>query len=208
MRFEPVSTAMAESAPTRGDESDRIAEDRSLLFAFHAGSEPAARELWNRYAGRLRVYARTLTHDELAEDVVQGVFLDVLRLRRGRIRAVRDPAAWLCTLTRHAALNARRGEARRENRELATIDARSEPTMDSFPSQDESTALLEQVPQPWREAVVLRHAYGFTFERLAEALGVSRSTAADRYSRGLAMARDLAEPTSTPSPKEHASHAR
>lgn len=196
---------MAEIDPPEGDSGDRFDEDRSLLLAFHGGSETAARELWNRYAGRLRVYARTMADDALAEDIVQGVFLNVLRLRRGKVRAVRDPAAWLCTLTRHAALNARRGEARREKRESASIEDRSSSHVESSPSHEDTTAVLARLPQPWREAVVLRHAYGFTLERLADALGVSRSTAADRYSRGLAMARNLAEPP--PSPKEHASHA-
>lgn len=197
---------MAEHELTQGHEGDRFDEDRSLLLAFHAGSESAASELWSRYAGRLRVYARTMTDDGLAEDVVQGVFLDVLRLRRGKVRTVRDPAAWLCTLTRHAALNARRGEARRERRESTSIEDRSSSQAESSASHEDASAVLERLPEPWREAVVLRHAYGFTLERLADALGVSRSTAADRYSRGLAMARDLAEPP--PSQKEHTSHAR
>lgn len=201
---------MAEHASHQSHERDQIAEDRSLLLAFHAGSEPAARELWDRYGGRLRTYARTLTDDGLDEDVVQGVFLGVLRLRRGKVRSVRDPAAWLCTLTRHAALNARRGEARREKRERAAMHDRSGTATDSSQSRDGAEVLLERLPQPWREAIVLRHAYGFTLERLADALGVSRSTAADRYSRGLSMARALAEPRSAPVQvhEEQASHAR
>lgn len=74
---------------------------------------------------------------------------------------------------------------------------------------DDASLVLERVPQPLREAVVLRHAYGFTLERLADALGVSRSTAADRYSRGLALARELAaEPVHPPARlPEEPSHA-
>lgn len=167
----------------------------------HAGDERAARELWSCYAGRLRVYAGSLSVD--ADDIVQGVFLEVLRLRRSKVRAVRDPAAWLCTLTRHAALNARRGRTRRDRREACT-EMRAEAALPT-PMDGDAAAILERLPQPWREALVLRHAYGFTLERLADALGVSRSTAADRYGRGLALARELAEETARP--REEASHA-
>lgn len=184
--------------------SDRLARERSLLLALHAGNEQAARELWSRYAGPLRMYARSLTDDAQADDIVQGVFLEVLRLRRAKLRAVRDPAAWLCTLTRHAALNARRARTRRDRREAVSTEARADAALPT-PIGDSTHAILEHLPQPWREAVVLRHAYGFTLERLADALGVSRSTAADRYSRGLALARELAaEPDRSTQEPSHA----
>ncbi|MEQ8843613.1 MAG: sigma-70 family RNA polymerase sigma factor [Phycisphaerales bacterium] len=194
---------MAEQAsnPSSGDRQN---EERSLLLALHAGNEQAARELWDRYAGRLRLYARSLTSDALADDIVQGVFLDVLRLRRSRVRAVEDPAAWLCSLTRNAALNARRGQSRRSRRETVGVLTEDRATLPGNPD-DPASDILDGLPQPWREAVLLRHAYGFTLERLADALGVSRSTAADRYGRGIALARELA--TQAEQPKEEASRA-
>ena len=69
----------------------------------------------------------------------------------------------------------------------------------------ELDSVLEGVPPACREALVLRHAYGFTLERLAEALGVSRSTAADRYAKGLAFARQTAN---APHQQEVTEHAR
>ncbi|MEQ9097230.1 MAG: sigma-70 family RNA polymerase sigma factor [Phycisphaerales bacterium] len=193
--------------PSNHASSGGLAEDRALLRAMHAGDERAARELWSRFAGRLRVYARSLSVDADADDLVQGVFLEVLRLRRSRIRAVKDPAAWLCTLTRNAAMNDRRSHRRRCQRE-ASAGMPADRTRTAS-DHDDASLVLERVPQPLREAVVLRHAYGFTLERLADALGVSRSTAADRYSRGLALARELAaEPVHPPARlPEEPSHA-
>lgn len=180
---------MDEALPDQPDASARIAEDRALLLAFHRGSNAAARALWERNAGRLRVYAGSLAGEAGADDVVQAVFLGVLKLRRSQVKGVRDPSAWLCTLTRHTALNARRAAKRGFERE-ANASARVYKQDQAY---DDLHTLLEHVPVQWREAVVLRHAYGFTLERLAEALGVSRSVAADRYARGLARARESAE---------------
>lgn len=180
---------MADTANSEEASSARIVEDRALLAAFHRGDDAAARALWARHAGVLRAYARSLVGEAAADDVVQGVFLGALRLKRSRIRRVRDPAAWLCRLTRNAALNSRRDAARAEARER---DARvGEPEPDR--AGEDLSALLERMPARLREAVVLRHAYGFTLERLAEALGVSRSVAADRYARGIALARESTE---------------
>ncbi|UYV13647.1 MAG: sigma-70 family RNA polymerase sigma factor [Phycisphaera sp.] len=180
---------MADTANSEEASSARIVEDRALLAAFHRGDDAAARELWARHAGALRAYAGSLVGDAAADDVVQAVFLGALRVKRSQIRGVRDPAAWLCTLTRNAALNSRRAAGRATARDR---DARvREPDPDR--SRDDLSALLERMPARLREAVVLRHAYGFTLERLAEALGVSRSVAADRYARGIALARESNE---------------
>lgn len=159
--------------------------DRALLRSFHRGDDAAARALWHRHAGQLRAYARTIAGEAAADDVVQAVFLKVLKLGRGRVKAVRDPAAWLCTLTRHEALTTSRTAGRTARREAGV-----NPNPPGAGREDgDLHAILARVPEECREAIVLRHAYGFTLERLALALGVSRSTAADRYARGLALAR-------------------
>ena len=180
---------MAEQAPRQSGTSTRFGDDRALLLAFHRGNEGAARDLWERHAARLRVYARSIVGSGSADDVVQVVFLRVLALRRGTIRKVRDPAAWLCTLTRNAALNAQRRQQRTERHESRSSALSG--SEDNAPL--EIDALLADVPGPLREALVLRHAYGFSLERLAEAMGVSRSTAADRYAKGLRCAREKLE---------------
>lgn len=180
---------MADIAHSEVASNARIKEDRVLLLAFHRGNDAAARALWERNAGLLWVYARSLVGEAAADDVVQAVFLGVLRLKRSQIRSVRDPSAWLCTLTRHASLNIRRAAKRSSERE-AKASARVPKQGQTY---DDLHTLLERLPVQWREAVVLRHAYGFTLERLAEALGVSRSVAADRYAKGLAQARESVE---------------
>lgn len=171
--------------PAEPNASSSPDADRALLRSFHRGDDAAARALWHRHAGQLRAYARTIAGESAADDVVQAVFLKVLKLGRGRVKAVRDPAAWLCTLTRHEALATNRGAGRAARREADT-----HPRANSEPLEHANLhEILIRVPEECREAVVLRHAYGFTLDRLALALGVSRSTAADRYARGLALAR-------------------
>lgn len=167
----------------------RIVEDRALLVAFHRGDDAAARELWARHAGALRAYARSLVGDAAADDVVQAVFLAALKAKRGQVKRVNDPAAWLCTMTRNVALNTRRSVKRAEAREASAL-----PRTFGLSAEHDLDAMLERMPSQFREAVVLRHAYGFTLERLAEAIGVSRSVAADRYARGLEAAREAGRP--------------
>src|SRR5689334_15598940 len=66
------------------------------------------------------VYATALRQvggdPHLAEEVTQGVFLDLARKARGLARRT-SITGWLYTSTRFAALKARRSRARRLNRE-------------------------------------------------------------------------------------------
>lgn len=52
--------------------------------------------------------------------------------------------------------------------------------------------------------MVLRHIAGLSFDQLAAALGVPRSTASSRYDRALRTLRDAIEPA--PVPVEEPSH--
>ena len=125
-----------------------------MLVAFHRGSDAAAEALWSRHAGKLRAHASSLVGASLADDVVQAVFLQVLGLRRKTVKQVRDPAPWLCTLTRHAALNARRQRQRREAREEHGATAAAA----DWGTSGEWSALLDELPEACREALGLRHA--------------------------------------------------
>ncbi|MEO1007007.1 MAG: sigma-70 family RNA polymerase sigma factor [Planctomycetota bacterium] len=168
--------------------------DRDLLRAMRRGEDAAARALWGRHAGPLVRYAESMVGAAEAEDVVQSAFVAALQRPPREIRRVRDPAAWLCRLTRNAALNARRAAERRSR----WHDRGGRPVGETPPTRGDLPEALAQLDPELRDAVVLRHAYGFTVERLADALGVSRSTAADRYARGLREARNALDDRSKP----------
>jgi RNA polymerase sigma-70 factor, ECF subfamily len=159
-----------------------MAEDRRLLLRMHDGHEDAARELWRLATPRLTAYARAIV-GSAAEDVVQAVFITVLQQRRGAIKQVKDPIAWLLVLTRRCALNhlrsSRRHAAGRAPEGKAVAAGTVAPAVAS--RNEDLHRAMDRLPRRLREVVVLRHMAGLTFDQVATALGDNRNTAAARY---------------------------
>lgn len=152
----------------------------------------------------MRTYARTVLGHRAAtdaeDDAVQAAFCRVLDTPEGTLAAVLDVRAWLLTLTRNAALMHLRSVRReRGRRDRATVMRAS-----LAPSHSALQAAVDALPRRLREVMVLRHIAGLSFDQLAAALGVPRSTASSRYDRALRTLRDAIEPA--PVPVEEPTH--
>jgi RNA polymerase sigma factor (sigma-70 family) len=155
-------------------------DDRTLLIRTHKGHEASARLLWERHAPAMLALAGAVLRahaDVSPEDVVQSAFCRLLQADRGALRRVRDVRAWLCQVTRRIAINEIRG-ARREGERRARSDARPAP---SSPLTTDLGVAVDALSRRDREVVMLKHAGGLTFDQIALALDINRSTAASRY---------------------------
>jgi RNA polymerase sigma-70 factor (ECF subfamily) len=111
-----------------------------------------------------------------AEDVVQQVFLKLLRARE---RLPQTPSAYLYRAVRNAALNYRRDVRREveipENENwLVARDGRAEETL-------AVEGALRELPEEQRETIFLKVWAGMTLQEIAEMLEISINTAASRY---------------------------
>src|SRR6476469_3554269 len=100
--------------------------DEELLRAYaEQGSQSAFAELVNRYAGIVYGAAsRQVGEHQAAEDVAQAAFI-VLDRRAASLRQGVVLGAWLLGVTRLAARDWRRGEARRRKHEQAAAAQRT-----------------------------------------------------------------------------------
>lgn len=186
------------------NESDS-AHQRDLLLRTHRGEEPAARELWSRCAPRMiavaGLYTSRVGGDSAARDVVQGVFCRVLDTPRAELERVADPLGYLIAAVRNAAMNLARGERRHNMAAERASDARrDEPERDQNSAPDnvadqcEGSVLLNAAMRglspEQREVILLKHTAGLTFEQIALALGIPRSTASTRYQAAIVRLRE------------------
>jgi RNA polymerase sigma-70 factor (ECF subfamily) len=148
-----------------------------------------------------------LTRDPvLSEDIVQDAFLRAFRgfdqYRGGSARA------WLFTIVRNccrSTMGARSQAALHTIHEAAlgpeeanVIDARPDDAPD--PEQaligregaDEARALLDALPEPFREALVLRELEELSYKEIAEVTGVAIGTVMSRLSRARTILAELA----------------
>ncbi len=176
--------------------------DEILLRKMHAGSEPAAAMLWARHAAWMLGFARSVVGRRggvSAEDVVQNVFLRVLTLDRGTIRAVREARPWLAALVRREALNQLRTLRRRHRRDAQAFAGATADAPAPSHGGSEVHAVLAAMPRRLREVVHLRHALGLTTEQTAQALGLPRGTVASRHHAAMTMLRaGVADPSRPP----------
>jgi RNA polymerase sigma-70 factor (ECF subfamily) len=142
-------------------------------------------------------YATLVAGHEDAEDIVQSVFVRALSARRRDLARIEDGAAYLLGATRNEALNTLRARGRRAVREQgaaerSALQAPGTPgALGALGPTDEPMAeALHGLPEDQREAIWLRHGAGLSFDQLALALGVPRSTAASRYRAGVDRLRE------------------
>lgn len=157
--------------------------DPRLLRRFRDGNPDAVRELYDRYSRAVfSVAFRALGDRGLAEEAVQHTFLNAWRGAAG-FDPQRDPAPWLYTIARRAAVDIHRRERRH-----ATDD--TEPEVAVLPETFEGTwrvwevrSALDELPTDEREVLYATHYLGLTHEQAAERLDVPVGTVKSRSHR-------------------------
>ena len=133
------------------------------------------------------------------EDVVQDAFLKLVALRS----PPREVVPWLYRVVRNAALDAAKGDRRRQRRESVVARAARwfvEPEVEGLDASA-AVAALQRLPVEEREVIVARLWGGLSFEQIAEVAGCSASTAFRRYSAGLdALRKQMGVPCPNRSP--------
>lgn len=188
-------------------------EEAVLVADLKAGSEDAFGILIAQYHQPLySLIARSLTDPADAADITQEVFIKVFRSIRG-FHGESSLRTWLYRIALHEASNQRRWWSRHKKQEL-TIDS----TMDSTDSGNEGIPLaatladrgdspfdlaaqaelrhqveeaLHQIPESFRNVVVLREIEGFAYEEIAEILNIHVGTVKSRLTRGRSALRAL-----------------
>lgn len=172
--------------------------DAELIAAIARQDRDAFHAFYERYGARVLSYVRRLARQrELAEDVVQEVFLAVWR-KAPSYRADRgDVPGWLYTMTRNKLVDFWRrkgGLVEDEDFDLGQLFA---------PERGESQVVsiavrgaLAQLKREQRQALELAYFGGLTYEETAERLALPLGTLKSRIRSGLAILRDALARTS------------
>jgi RNA polymerase sigma-70 factor (ECF subfamily) len=161
--------------------------ETSTLIAFRRRDASAVRALYREY-GHL-VYAvahRFLGRHDLAEDAVQQTFVRAWQ-SADRIDVNRDPAPWLATIAKHAAIDIYRREARRPTTPLTESTGRDHATAPVAPETLDAMwhvrRAIDTLPHDEATVVRLQHLDGLTQAEISETLGVALGTVKSRSHR-------------------------
>ena len=187
-------------------------QDRQLIARLQAGDDTAVQELADRYGSRIYQLAlRHMKNREDAEEVAQDVLLKVYR-KVGAFRGDAALSSWIYRITFNTAMSrlrtsrlARAAEHERERALAAAAAAQPESRTPRQPADwsrmpDESllrqqlrdavTAAIEELPEIYREPVVLRDIQGLSTEEASSRLRVKDQTLKSRLHRGRLMLRE------------------
>jgi RNA polymerase sigma-70 factor (ECF subfamily) len=180
-------------------------EEAGLLRRVAGGDRAAFAELYDRFAGVLFSVAFRVVNDrEVAEDVLQDVFIQIWEKAPLYDPSRGKPMTWAITLTRNKAIDRLRSVQRR-NRLHGEVEreAKSEVRFDGSGSADAVEVAeagqivrgaLEKLPDEQRVPIEMAFLKSMTQSEIAEALGQPLGTVKARIRRGLLRLRQVVGP--------------
>lgn len=139
-----------------------------------------------RYEPLLERIVRDIVGKDAVADVLQETWLAALRGPRPQQGST---GAWLARVARNFAYEHLRSEARRRDREATVRSEPSPPAADFvvqlLATREQALRVVEELDEPYREAVSLRYLGGMSYARIAAELGTSEATVRQRVKRGL-----------------------
>lgn len=188
--------------PSAPRSAARGSDDPVFIEKLKAGDAAAFEALVDRYSGDLYALLYRLTQNaEEARDLTQDTFLRVIR-SIGGFRGQSELRTWLYRIAVNESRNRYRWWKRRRRDSTISLDATigdsdtaihetlsgpsADPEQETLSHEREyalKAALLE-LPEVYREAVVLCDIEGLTYEETAAALGIGLGTVKSRISRG------------------------
>jgi RNA polymerase sigma-70 factor (ECF subfamily) len=166
-----------------------------------SGDRPAFAALYARHAASVHGVCLATGPIDEASDLVQEVFLSALRA----LDQLEDPdrvGSWLVTIARNRARDALRERGRVVPIDTsAAVDAHASPrTHTTTDEVDDSEAravlaVIQSLPESYRETLVLRLVEGLTGPEIADRTGLTHGSVRVNLHRGMKLLRERLERT-------------
>jgi RNA polymerase sigma-70 factor (ECF subfamily) len=167
-------------------------DDSLLLDRFFAGENSALVELYDRHNQRLYVYCLKLVGSpEQAEDLTQELWERVARLR-SKPQKIVNPTGFFLTIARNLCFNHLKARKR-----FSPLDDQPESLEHAHVTQEQSemeelvVAALAEIPDDYREVLVLNLYCGYRLEEIATMLNKTPDAIRKRASRARMQLRTI-----------------
>ncbi len=164
----------------------------AVLERARSGDGEAFQQIYERFARTVHGIVLARVGAEEAEDVTQDVFLAV----HGGLASVRDGsrlAAWICTVARNLAIDHDRKRARRPAMLKLVTEPEHSASADDRELAERVLALIQGLPDAYRETLILRLVEGMTGPEIAARTGMTHGSVRVNLNRGMNMLRPLLE---------------
>lgn len=142
-----------------------------------------------------KVYAYVLKkvqQEEIAQDIVQEVFLSVHR-QNEKILTLKNPKAWVFSIAKNKVIDFYR--TRKRHQSVEELPELAQQSMDRREAikllAHDIQAMVNQLPKPYREVITLTELEGMNYTDVAEKLDISLSAVKSRVLRGRHKMKEL-----------------
>jgi RNA polymerase sigma-70 factor (ECF subfamily) len=167
-----------------------------MLGLVARGDEAAFRSVYDKAAPAVLGVVRRVVRDPAqSEEVMQEVLLEVWRTAARFDPSAGSATAWIMTMAHRRAVDRVRSEQRAAARELRAAVATIEydqvvDAVEASLEHERVRRCLAGLTDLQRESVVLAYYGGYTYQQVADLLGVAVGTAKTRMRDGLIRLRD------------------
>ena len=171
---------------SRAPEADVV----SLVTAARAGDRSAFGRLYERYARMVHGILLGRVPSAEVDDLTQDVFIRAMR-QVHTLRDVKCFGGWLATVARNRANDFHRRSVEQVEFTEQVPDGTAKPTHHA--SSDDGAAILEvirELPEAYRETLILRLVEGMTGPEIAERTGLTPGSVRVNLHRGMQMLRE------------------
>jgi RNA polymerase sigma-70 factor (ECF subfamily) len=166
--------------------------DSVLVTLYKNGNEDAFAQLVNKHSSRIYTTIYLIVKDTyIAEDLLQDTFIKVVdTIKSGRYNEEGKFLPWVLRIAHNLAIDYFRRAKRyptiimEDGSSVFNTLQFSEDSIESQRIQKETHATLrefiQQLPEPQKEVLLMRHYMQMSFQEIAEATGVSINTALGR----------------------------
>jgi RNA polymerase sigma-70 factor (ECF subfamily) len=168
--------------------------DETLIQQFKDGDQEAFNILYHRHITNVYKRVRYIIPEAEVEDVTQEVFIAAMK-SLASFRGDSQFGTWLRTLTNHKVAEFYRKRGRKQEPQLA-------PLSDAFGKMEGSTSkmmeeriyiqkALHQLPENYREVIMLRFAEDLQFNEIAEQMNQNIEATKSLFRRAIIALRNL-----------------
>lgn len=171
-----------------------MSDDRELVAAAQAGDADAMNDLLARHYDRVHAVCRRIAGAQRdADDAAQEAMIRIVR-NIGRFDGRSQFGTWVYRIATNAALDELRRRRRRpdlrlvdeddEARTIESPDPIADRLIDAIADREAIDAALDELPEEFRVAVVLRDVHDLDYAEIADVLEIAVGTVKSRIARG------------------------
>ncbi len=164
--------------------------DEQLMKLYQNGEDSAFRVLYERHSSKVYGFlSKRIRDKEKVAEIYQDVFIK-LHKSKDLYKSSLPLLPWMFTVTRSVMLDELR---KNKNIEIVNIDDVENLLVADITNDSGSDLLdlLQNLPEPQRQALEMRYVKDNTFEEIAESLNIKPINARQVISRGLKKLREL-----------------